>query len=139
MLQILKCMRSHLNMFYCTKEMKKLKVSKSKRKIIRGRPMAQWLSSTSAAWVYGFRSQAWTYITCQPCCGGEPHIKWRKTGTDVSLVLIILSKNKKRGGGIIKCKLVSRHINPLMSRIVSHPHLQRHSTRAGPGTWLGSV
>ena len=32
----------------------------------------------------------------QPCCGGNPHIKERKVGTDVSSGLIFLSKNKTR-------------------------------------------
>ena len=36
----------------------------------------------------------WTYMTCQPCSGGDPYIKWRKIGTDVSLGLIFLSKKQ---------------------------------------------
>ena len=48
------------------------------------------------AWVCGFGSQVQTYTTHQPCCGGDPHIKWRKTGTNISLGLIFLSKKKKK-------------------------------------------
>ena len=39
-----------------------------------------------------FRSCLWTYTTCQPCCGSDPHIKWSKIGTDISSGLIFLSK-----------------------------------------------
>ena len=31
----------------------------------------------------------------QPCCGGDPHIKWRRTGTDVISGLIFLKQKKK--------------------------------------------
>ena len=31
------------------------------------------------------------------CCGGTPHMKWRKTGTDVSSGQIFLTKEKKIG------------------------------------------
>ena len=61
--------------------------------------MVQWLSlarSTLVAWVHAFGSRVWTYTTRQPHCGGDPHIKWRKTGTDVSSGLIFLSKKKKK-------------------------------------------
>src|SRR3712207_8560964 len=35
--------------------------------------------------VHGFVSQVRTYtLLIKPCCGSIPHIKWRKTGTDVS-------------------------------------------------------
>ena len=47
------------------------------------------------AWVCGSESPAWTYTIHQPCCGSNPHMKWKKVGRDFSSVLIFLSKNKK--------------------------------------------
>ena len=44
---------------------------------------------------HGFRSQTWTYTTHQPRCGGNPHIKWRKFGTDVSSALIFLKQKEE--------------------------------------------
>ena len=51
---------------------------------------------------------------CQPCCGSDPQIKWRKTGTNVSSGLIFLSKSKKKKDssalgqyGSIKCRSIS--------------------------------
>ena len=38
----------------------------------------------------------WTYATGQPRCGGDPYIKWRKIGTDVSSGLIFLSRKRKK-------------------------------------------
>ena len=64
-------------------------------------PMVYWLSSVcsiSAAWVHGSRSQMQTYTTHQPCCGGVPHTKQRRIGTDVSSGRTLLSK--------IKCRMV---------------------------------
>ena len=40
------------------------------------------------------QTQAQTYTTRQPCCGGDPHIKWRKMGTDVRSGLIFPPKKK---------------------------------------------
>ena len=59
--------------------------------------MAEWLKSvcsTSVAQVLRFGSQAETYSTHQPCCGGVPHTKWRKIGTDVSSGPIFLNNSK---------------------------------------------
>ena len=50
----------------------------------------------SVAWVCRFRSLAQTYTTHQPCCGGDPHIKWRKIGTDVSSELIFFKQRKRK-------------------------------------------
>ena len=52
--------------------------------------------STLAASVQGSRSQVQTHTTHQPCCVGNPHIKWRKIGTDVSSGLIFLKQTKKK-------------------------------------------
>ena len=44
----------------------------------------------------GFCSWAWTYTTrWRPCCGGDPHIRWRKIGTDVSSGRIFLKPKKE--------------------------------------------
>ena len=46
--------------------------------------------------VCGFGSQVQTYSTHQPCCGGIPHTKQRKTGTDVSSGPLFLTDTQKR-------------------------------------------
>ena len=46
--------------------------------------------------VHRFGSQVPTYTTHQPSCEGNPCIKWKKIGTDVSSGLISLSKNKNK-------------------------------------------
>ena len=39
------------------------------------------------------------------CCGGDPHIKWRKIGTNVSSGLIFLRKKKGTDQRIAKTTL----------------------------------
>ena len=41
------------------------------------------------------QSPVGTYTTGHSCCGGNPHIKWRKIGTDVSSGLIFLKQKKE--------------------------------------------
>ena len=75
-------------------------------------PVALWLSlvcSASMAQVLRFRSCVWTYTTCQPCCGGDPHIKRRKIGTDVSSGRIFISK-KERKKEKDACQLPSNYL-----------------------------
>ena len=65
----------------------------------QGQPHGMWLSSAcsaSTAQVCGFESQAWTYTTFQPCCGGNPHIKQRKIGNRCCSGPIFLRKTKKK-------------------------------------------
>ena len=57
-------------------------ITKSKQhpylKTFRGQPhglVLKFTHSASVAQVHGFRSQAQTYTTHQPCCGGDPHTK----------------------------------------------------------------
>ena len=45
--------------------------------------------------VYGFRSQARTYTSLKPCCGGIPPTKERKIVTDVSSATLFLTKKEK--------------------------------------------
>ena len=52
--------------------------------------------SALVTWVLRFRSQVWTDPTHQPCCGGVPHTKWRKTVTDASSGLVFLTKKKDK-------------------------------------------
>ena len=54
--------------------------------------------SASVAQVGGFGSQVQTYTTLQPCCGDDPCIKWRKTGTDISSALIFFKQKKRKIG-----------------------------------------
>ena len=43
----------------------------------------------------GYGSQVWTYTTKQwPCCGGDPHTKQKKIGTNVSSRTIFLKQKK---------------------------------------------
>ena len=43
-----------------------------------------------------FSSRVQTYTICQwPCCSGDPHTKWRKTGTDVSSGTIFLKQKEE--------------------------------------------
>ena len=70
-------------------------------------PMAYWLSSLCSALmaqVHRLRFQAWTCATCQPCFGGDPHIKWRKIDMHVSSGLIFLSRGKKKPFGSFVCE-----------------------------------
>ena len=67
--------------------------------------------------VCGFRSLAQTNTTHQSFCGGNPHIKWRTTGTHVSSGLIFLKqKIKKRGlatdlsSGLIFLRKIERNL-----------------------------
>ena len=60
--------------------------------------VVKFVCSTSAAQVHRLGSQVWTYTTHQPCCGGIPHTKQRKTGTDVSSEQIFLREKKKPQG-----------------------------------------
>ena len=76
------------------------RVTSSLKTVLRSCPVAWWFSlvcSASAAQVHRFGSGTQIYTTFQPCWGGDPHIKWRMIGTDVSSGLIFLSKKKKKG------------------------------------------
>ena len=68
-------------------------------------PVAQWLSSHALLWwprVHGFGSQAPTYKPLiRPSCGGIPHTKQRKIGTNGSSGPIFPTKKKKRKKNII--------------------------------------
>ena len=79
--------------------MKKRLALASKNVFYRGWPygtVVKFGHSALVAWICGFVSQAQTYTTHQSCCGSDPHIKWRKTGTDVSLGLVFLKQKKKK-------------------------------------------
>ena len=60
-----------------------------------GQPQLSSGHSTLAGQVHKFGFEARTYTTHQPCCGGNPHIKWRNTGRDVSSGLIFLKQKNK--------------------------------------------
>ena len=61
--------------------------------------VVQWVSSCALLlWptAHGFGSQVWTYVLLiKPCCGGVPHRKQRKMGTDISSGTIFLSKKRR--------------------------------------------
>ena len=62
--------------------------------------MAEWLSSHALLQQPGvnwFGSWAQTYTPLiKPCCGGVPHTKQRKAGTDVGSGPLFLTKTKKK-------------------------------------------
>ena len=65
-------------------------------------PVVYWLSLACpalAAGVHAFKSQAWTYTTCQAMLWRQPTTKWKKTGTNISSGLIHKQKKGKIGNG----------------------------------------
>ena len=64
-----------------------LAVERAKREACEAGSGAKWLKVPVLCFggpVCTFGSQARTYSTHQPCCGGIPHTKWRKIGADIS-------------------------------------------------------
>ena len=74
-------------------------VSKAKIEVLRGHPggmVLKFKCCTLAARYSQVRSWAQIYtILIQPCCGGIPHTKWRKIGTDVSSGTVFLNRENK--------------------------------------------